>query len=152
MTEVERYTAEALAARVGLPVRTVRFYLRERLIDPPLGRGRGAHFDERHLNQLQRVCWMRGAGLDLESIRTSTAETEALLAERGLRPGSLSTSIGWPAPERRPEGEAETLNLSTAIRIPMADGVELLVDPDKPIPAPRRLVEIALMIRKAFGR
>ncbi|HEX4183368.1 MAG TPA: MerR family transcriptional regulator [Caulobacteraceae bacterium] len=147
-----RYTAEALAARVGLPVRTVRFYLRERMIDPPLGRGRGAHFDDRHVDQLERVRWMRGVGLDLETIRTAGAETEALLAQRGLQPGHLSTSVGWPAPEYPPEDESDGLNLASAIRIPMADGVELLVDPDKPIPSPRQLVEIALLIRKAFGR
>jgi DNA-binding transcriptional MerR regulator len=152
MSGPTRYTAEALAARVGLPVRTVRFYLRERMIDPPLGRGRGAHFDDRHVSQLERVRWMRGAGLDLETIRTASAETEALLAQRGLQPGSLSTLVGWPAQEYRPEEASDGLNPATAIRIPMADGVELLVDPDKPIPSPRRLVEIALLIRKAFGR
>src|ERR1700751_4865490 len=109
MTGPTRYTAEALAARVGLPVRTVRFYLRERLIDPPLGRGRGAHFDERHVTQLERVRWMRGTGLDLQTIRTASEETEALLAQRGLKPGSLSTSVGWPAPEHRPEDESKGL-------------------------------------------
>lgn len=153
MTQAERYTAEDLAEQVGLPVRTVRFYLSERLIDPPLGRGRGAHFDHRHLRQLQRVCWLRRAGLDLDSIRTADAETDALLAERGLTLAALpAPTTAWRPPPRTDPPDDETLDLRRAIRIPMAEGVELLVDPDRPLPSPRRLVEIAFAIRRAFER
>jgi DNA-binding transcriptional MerR regulator len=145
MAESGRYTAEDLAARVGLPVRTVRFYLREKLVDPPLGRGRGAHFDERHVAQLLRVRGLRHVGLDLETIR-SGAEGMALLKrwEPALEPPQAEAGD--------PKIPSEDLDLTTAIRIPMAEGVELLVDPERPIPSPRRLVEIALQIRKAFGR
>lgn len=143
MGEPGRYTAEDLAARVGLPVRTVRFYLRERLIDPPLGRGRGAHFDDRHVAQLQRVRGLRHIGLDLETIRTG-GEGMALLKQWRATAEPADDAEAAPAPEE--------LDPATAIRIPMADGVELLVDPERPMPSPRRLVEIALLIRKAFGQ
>ena len=33
----------------------------------------------------------------------------------------------------------------------MADGVELMVSHDKPLPSPKQLVELALQIRKVFG-
>ena len=144
MAESGRYTAEHLAARVGLPVRTVRFYLREKLIDPPLGRGRGAHFDDRHVDQLLRVRGLRQVGLDLQTIRTGS--------ENLTRLGQWSSALDAPERETKPNRPAGDLNLATAIRIPMAEGVELLVDPERPIPSPRRLVEIALLIRKAFGQ
>src|SRR5580698_613128 len=100
MDEPGRYTAEDLAARVGLPVRTVRFYLREKLIDPPLGRGRGAHFDDRHVAQLQRVRGLRHIGLDLETIRTG-GEGMALLKQWRLSPEPVERdeTVAEPAPE-----------------------------------------------------
>jgi hypothetical protein len=47
--------------------------------------------------------------------------------------------------------EEGDLDPAECLRIPMADGVELLVSNDRPLPSPRQLVEIALHIRKAFG-
>ncbi len=54
MAGAGKYTAETLAFRAGVPLRTVRFYVQEKLIDPPLGRGRGAHFTDFTEAQLQR--------------------------------------------------------------------------------------------------
>ena len=56
------YTASQLGQLSGIGARNVRYYVREKLIDPPHGRGRGAHFDDSHLSQLGRVrlknfCW-----------------------------------------------------------------------------------------------
>ena len=60
-----KYTAAELARLVGVSVRTVRYYVREGLIDPPTGRGRGPHFTDHHLNQLRRVRLLQSTGLDL---------------------------------------------------------------------------------------
>ena len=40
--------------------------------------------------------------------------------------------------------------METAVRIPLAPGVELLVAPDVAISSPRRLVELAMTVRRLF--
>jgi DNA-binding transcriptional MerR regulator len=156
-----KYTAADLARLGHVPLRTVRFYVQEGLIDPPLGRGRGAHFTERHLHQILRVRALQGAGLDNAAIRQHADELERILAERGLTMESAgriwtSFALAMPSPAVEEEGEAddddedESLDDDTAIRIPLAAGIELRVAPDIQIPSPRRLVELALTVRRLF--
>jgi len=143
------YTAETLAFRAGVPLRTVRFYAQEKLIDPPLGRGRGAHFTDHHLVQLQQARTLQNAGFSLEAIRE----------RRGDLTLGLKAMEGYDAMRRQwaasagsaPRAEDGDLDPADCLRIPMADGVELLISKDRPLPSPRQLVEIALHIRKAFG-
>ena len=80
-----RHTARELAQLGGITERTVRYYVHERLIDPPDGRGRGAHFDDRHLTQLRRVRLLQEAGLENAAIRQYGADLESALARRGIR-------------------------------------------------------------------
>jgi DNA-binding transcriptional MerR regulator len=166
MAGTGKYTAEDLARLGGVPLRTVRYYLQERLIDPPSGRGPGAHFGERHLNQLRRARAFQNVGLDNAAIRRHADDLERILAERGLNIDAV-TRI-WAAfalntlnnlaldrpdePEAPDEDDEEELDPATAIRVPMAPGIELLVASDIELPSPRRLVEIALYIRRVFGR
>lgn len=170
MTEVKpkgRYTAADLARRANVSVRTVRFYIQEGLVDPPLGRGPGAHFGERHLHQLLRARSMQALGFDIATIRQYADELEKILADRGLtleNAGRLWAAYALSGlPDRmtdpEPEDDAaddaddeldEELDADSAVRIPMAPGVELLVRPDVKLPTPRKLVELAMMIRRLF--
>jgi DNA-binding transcriptional MerR regulator len=167
MAPTGKFTAADLARLGGVPLRTVRFYIQQGLIDPPTGRGPGAHFDERHRHQLIRARALQGAGLDIAAIRQYAEELERILAERGMtlesagriwRAYALSGLLPPPPatePEEEPDAEddlddEEALDASTAIRIPMAPGVELLVRPDIRIPSPRRLVELAMVVRRLF--
>lgn len=160
-----KYTAQHLANLAFVALRTVRYYIQKGLIDPPHGRGPGAHFDDRHLIQLRRAKFYQRLGMDLDTIRQHANELDRILADRGL---TLETAtLGWAAYARgalsaREEepgeleaeaepGEDEALDTATAIRIPMARGVELLVHPTVKLPSPRRLVEIAFLVRKLFG-
>jgi DNA-binding transcriptional MerR regulator len=154
------HTAEELARLAMIPLRTVRFYLAEKLIDPPLGRGRGAHFTDHHLEQLRQVRVLHNAGFVLDAIRERRAELLAYLnqAQRsdayargvgGPRIPQLTmaqTEPGEPAARDDPDAAPEGF-----MRIPMAQGVDLLVADDKPLPSPKQLVDIALYIRKVFG-
>lgn len=163
-----KYTAADLARVGGVSLRTVRFYVQEGLIDPPFGRGPGPHFGERHLHQLRRTRALQAAGLDNAAIRQHADELERILSERGLTlesAGRIWTAYalaGLPSPRAveldQPEVEAddggddedEAVDPDTALRIPLAPGVELLVAPDVAIPSPRRLVELALTVRRLF--
>jgi DNA-binding transcriptional MerR regulator len=149
------YTAETLAFRAGVPLRTVRFYVQEKLIDPPLGRGRGANFTERHLAQLQQARTLQNLGFSLDDIRDR--QSELILGPQTVSIFDSNLSFNamrkrWHQLEqanRTPEAE---LNVEECIRIPMADGIELMVSQDRQLPSPRQLAEIALYLRKVFDR
>ena len=132
-----------------MPLRTVRFYVQEKLIDPPLGRGRGTNFTDHHLLQLHQARTLQNAGFSLDIIRERRDELSlgmpAMASMDALR-------RSWSGMDRaRAEDADESLDPAECIRIPMAEGVELMVAQDRPLPSPRRLVEIALHIRKVFG-
>lgn len=148
MSAEGRYTAETLAFRAGVPLRTVRFYVQEKLIDPPLGRGRGAHFTDHHLVQLQQARTLQNAGFSLGAIRDRQGDLAL-----GLKAMEAHDEMRrrWGLGRTAPRTDDEELDPADCIRIPMADGVELMVSQDKPLPSPRQLVELALQIRKIFG-
>jgi DNA-binding transcriptional MerR regulator len=153
MAGAGKYTAETLAFRAGVPLRTVRFYVQEKLIDPPLSRGRGSNFTEYHLAQLQQARTLHNAGFALDAIRERRDEIslglQAMTSFEALRrqwQGARQTSR-----EDEDDDNDDALDASECIRIPMARGVELMVSQDRPLPSPRQLVEIALHVRKAFG-
>lgn len=169
MAPTGKYTATDLARLTGVTLRTVRFYIQEGLVDPPLGRGPGAHFTERHLHQLRRTRALQGAGLDIAAIRQHADELERILEERGMTlesagriwtafalssfPTAIAERMQEPddADPEEPEEESDGgLDATTAIRIPLAPGVELLVAPDVTLPSPRRLVELAMYVRRLF--
>jgi DNA-binding transcriptional MerR regulator len=150
MAATGTYTAETLAFRAGVPLRTVRFYVQEKLIDPPLGRGRGAHFTEHHLVQLQQARTLHNAGFALDVIRERRGELSLGLQAMESFDVLRDQWRRQEQADRKNEDEDE-LDPADCIRIPMAKGVELMVSQDRPLPSPRQLVEIALHIRKAFG-
>jgi DNA-binding transcriptional MerR regulator len=167
MAPTGKYTAADLARLANVPLRTVRFYVQQGLIDPPTGRGPGAHFGDRHLQQLARVRALQGAGLEIEVIRQHAEELERILAERGMTAetaGKIWTAYALSGLPNRPavdddeddelagpeEDEDEEVDAATAIRIPLAPGIELLVSREVAIPSPRRLVELALVVRRLF--
>lgn len=149
MPRIGKYTAEQLADLAGLPLRTVRYYVQEELIDPPLGLGRGSHFDDKHLDQLKRIKLLQTAGFDLKVIRERGGDVEKVLG--GLHLDGLQDYEKLRTIMRGRKLRPGELDPDTAIRVPMAEGVELLVDPDIDMPSPKDLVEIALLIRKRFG-
>lgn len=73
----ERYAIGDLAALGGVSRRTVRYYVQERLLPPPLGVGRGHHYAAEHLQQLLRVKAMQAAGRTLDEIRRTLGRKRA---------------------------------------------------------------------------
>lgn len=151
------YTAEQLAFKAGVPLRTVRFYVQEKLIDAPLGRGRGSHFTDHHLVQLQQARVLQNAGYSLDEIRERGSDLslglKAMAAYDDMRQAYVrarETPEDDPAIDEPPTDDGD-LDLETSLRIPMADGVELLIDQNRRLPSPKQLVDIALYIRKVFG-
>lgn len=103
------YLINELCALVNLPVRTVRYYVQQGLVDRPEGETRAARYGQRQLEQLQLIKKWSAAGLSLERIR------ELLLGET---PG---------VPERAKRRGA----LEVVSRLTIDDGVELVIEPGR---------------------
>ena len=62
------FTVDELAARVGMTVRTVRFYASEGMVPAPQRRGRIAYYDGRHRLRLELVRTLQEHGYTLAAI------------------------------------------------------------------------------------
>ena len=150
-----RYTAARLGQLSGVGERTVRYYVSEGLIDPPSGRGRGAHFDNRHLGQLQRVRILQEAGLDHAAIRQYGEEIEAALAKRGVARRDWEAEWARSGLDvarlyRRLKAQRYVPAVSTVTRVSVADGITLLIEGGHRLPPPARLAEAVAGLRAAF--
>jgi DNA-binding transcriptional MerR regulator len=64
----DRLTLEEVAARSGVPSRTIRFYRQCGLVDPPARVGRQAWYTSAHVDRLRRVAALREQGLGIDAI------------------------------------------------------------------------------------
>jgi DNA-binding transcriptional MerR regulator len=128
-TEQGLYNIDELADLGGVSRRTVRYYVQEGLIPPPLGVGRGRHYGPSHLDRLLEVKARQEAGLSLEQIRARRT------------PGS-----------GRPEPPPQPFPRSTWRRLALAPGIELHVSHDIKLPAPGRLDELVEWCRTHLSR
>lgn len=105
-----------LADAAGLSRRAVRFYVQQRLLPPPLGRGRGRHYDGSHLERLRRIGQLQSAGHSLDAIRR--------ILDTAPSAGGGAAPVPPPEyPPRRPPRPALSAQLWT--RLSFGDGVEL---------------------------
>lgn len=151
-----RHTAAQLGQLSGVGERNVRYYVREGLIDPPTGRGRGAHFDNRHLSQLRRVRFLQDAGLDHAAIRRHGADIEAALAKRGVsrrdwEAQSAGSGLDAARIYRQLASKRYAPKVETVTRVQVAEGIQLLVDGSHRLPSPSKLGDAVSTLRAAFG-
>ena len=76
-----RYSIGELAELTGVSRRTVHFYVQRRLIDPPLGRGRGRHYDAGHVRQIREVRALQRLGVPLAAMSGGARPASAVNAE-----------------------------------------------------------------------
>jgi DNA-binding transcriptional MerR regulator len=132
MSAAVRYAIGELATLGGVSRRTVRYYVQEGLIPPPLGLGRGDHYTAEHLEQLLRVKAMQESGRSLDDIRRA--------------PGQASNRRGGAESTRE-----ELLPRSLWRRLTVMPGVELHVASTVRLPPPARLRELAEWCRLHFA-
>lgn len=152
---MSRYTAEDLGRLAGLTARTVRYYVAEKLISPPHGRGRGAHFDEGHLAQLNRIRFLQSGGLDHRQIREHSDELRAVLASRGrsldeiekiwMYQGEQALALG----RRQADADIQP-KIARSTRIEILPGLELVVSDDYRLPSAGKVADLAVAIARAF--
>jgi DNA-binding transcriptional MerR regulator len=102
------YSIDELAALVELPRRTIRYYIQQGLVQPPIGEKRAAYYTDSHLQQLLTIRKWQQAGLSLDRIR------EILIS------GNLDT---LPPPKPRGHGTVEVWS-----HLVVADGLEITLE------------------------
>ena len=124
----DRFAVGELADLGGVSRRTVRYYVQEGLIPPPLGVGRGDHYGREHLDRLLQVKALQEAGRTLDEIRQLLGDGAA----SGVR---ATVAVARPLPRE------------VWRRVTVAPGVELHVSDDVRLPSPARLQELAAWCR-----
>jgi DNA-binding transcriptional MerR regulator len=160
-----------LADAAGLTRRAIRFYVQQKLLPPPLGRGRGNHYDARHLSRLRRVIALQQAGHSLEAIRQvlardpddgekpelphgsngssprSKGRLTAVVRDEGELPGEVS---GPPVPVGSATPQAAGLSARLWTRLILAEGIELSFDATKFNPTVEQLLTIRQRVRRTL--
>lgn len=117
-----KYSLDELCTLVGLPKRTLRFYIQNGLLDRPEGAKRGAYYLQRHLEQLLEIQKWQKAGLSLERIKELLAGPSGPL----------------PPPRRRRPGDVEVWS-----HLYLGDGIELHIEPRQANLSPEQIRELA---------
>ena len=102
-------TLTELCALVDMPVRTVRYYVQQGLVDKPTGETRAARYGQTHIEQLLLVKKWAGSGVSLDRIRE-------------LLDGSAPET-----PARMPQPGSVTV----VSHLQIADGLQLLIEPSR---------------------
>ena len=89
MSNANQHTLNELCVLADLPVRTVRYYVQNGLIDRPQGETRAARYGAQQLEQLLLIKKWTAAGVSLERIRELLQGEEAPVPARARKPGSV---------------------------------------------------------------
>ncbi|OQW85950.1 MAG: MerR family transcriptional regulator [Rhodoferax ferrireducens] len=103
------YTLNELCVLADLPVRTLRYYVQNGLIDRPDGETRAARYGAKHLEQALLVRKWTAAGLSLERIRDILHGQEVAVTARPKAPGSIEVCS----------------------HLCIADGLEMVIEPTR---------------------
>ena len=66
--QVKSYSIEDLSILSGFTHRTIRYYIQQRLLEPPAGRGRGGFYYDSHLDRLLQIKSLQEKGHTLAAI------------------------------------------------------------------------------------
>ena len=152
-----------VSARARPTERTIRFYVAQGLVSPPEGRGTAATYTYRHLLQVLAIKLRQMEGATLVAITRDLGDQGGDVIERrvaaalgpGLpppsritvtQPGAPRGKVGRAIQDWQYTDDASGLDTpSTCRRLPLAEGVELMVDERHPVlrahPDERAIVE-----------
>jgi len=120
-----------IAEAVGLTRRAIRFYVQQRLIDPPVGLGRASHYTPGHAERLKRVLELQSAGHSLEAIRQILAGAQIAPPANGRARAQVSTRL--------------------YARLHVLDGLELHFDATRFQPDAKTLAALRHFIQRVFS-
>lgn len=91
----EHHTLSELASLTGVTARTIRSWISRDLLPGPIGRGRGASYDDDHRARIETIVALRSHGHSLDDIRqrlTTTPLDELRTRGAGLHAATDATS------------------------------------------------------------
>jgi DNA-binding transcriptional MerR regulator len=136
----EAMTIGELADAANLSRRAIRFYIQQKLLPLPSGRGRGSHYQKRHLDRLTEIARLQQAGHSLDAIR------KILGGEPVSKPAEEIDASQVARRRRlwlRPVAAADLWT-----RVHVAEGIELNFDATRFNPSPERIGELRDAVRR----
>jgi len=131
------YSLRELQDLSGIQARTLRSWIKMKLISRPTGKGRGARYTEGQLLRARVIAQLRSKGTALRDIRAQLARLGDEQMSAMLRGARQVSEAQGPAPEAPP---APTYPSVTWEVIELMAGLVLLVNPAKG-PVMRRIAE-----------
>ncbi len=124
--EEKKINIGQLAELSGVSRRTIRFYVQNGLLQPPLGAGRGHYYTEDHLRDLLRIKTLKENNLSLEEVAGQ------------LRGKNEPDSAAYPLP-------------TAWVRIEVGPGIELNVQGGVYPVTPARIRKLQKFVHQLFG-
>jgi DNA-binding transcriptional MerR regulator len=113
----DQHTLSELCVLADLPVRTVRYYVQNGLVDKPLGETRAARYGAKQLEQVLLIKKWTAAGVSLDRIRELLQGEEAPVPARVRKAGSVEV---WS-------------------HLYVADGLEVVIEPGRAQMSPEQV-------------
>jgi DNA-binding transcriptional MerR regulator len=149
--QTEALSIGELADAAGLSRRAIRFYVQQKLLPPPLGLGRGRHYDHRHLAQLRKVIELQQGGHSLLAIRQLLESGNRARMKQARRDSARAHDNGQSdaAPASAAATRAPTAALSAQLwtRMSVGEGIELSFDATRFNPTVEQLLMLRQLIR-----
>lgn len=117
MSNPDQHTLSELCVLADLPVRTVRYYVQNGLVDKPLGETRAARYGAKQLEQVLLIKKWTAAGVSLDRIRELLQGEEAPVPARVRKAGSVEV---WS-------------------HLYVADGLEVVIEPGRAQMSPEQV-------------
>ena len=117
MSNPDQHTLNELCVLADLPVRTVRYYVQNDLVDKPQGETRAARYGAKQLEQVLLIKKWTAAGVSLDRIRELLQGEDAPVPARVRKAGSVEV---WS-------------------HLYVADGLEVLIEPGRAQMSPEQV-------------
>lgn len=128
-----KYSLIELEQASDVPVRTLRDWIRKKVLPSPLGGGRGAHYSEQHAAAARVIRGLRKTGMHLDAIRArvvgrSEEELRALLQDTPSAQVEASSVVVSSANVKAADVAYPVQTLEV---VALADGLTLLVNAER---------------------
>ena len=84
-----QFTLNELCVLADLPVRTLRYYVQNGLVDQPEGETRAARYGDRHLQQVLLIKKWTASGVSLERVKELLRGDESVVPAKSKKAGSI---------------------------------------------------------------